>query len=260
MMVVLKSERELALMRQSNRIVAEVLCTLQTAVQPGISTFELDRIAEDVITQHKASAAFKGYHGFPNALCVSINDEIVHGIPSKTRVLKDGDLVSLDFGVIKEGYFGDAAITVPVGTVSTTAQRLMAVTHQSLYAAIKACRDGNRLYQLAQEIEKIVAGTGFSIVREFVGHGIGRKLHEPPQVLNYYDSNQRLRLKPGMVLAIEPMITEGTPDVRLRKDKWTAVTADGKLSAHFEHSVAITSDGPEVLSWLACYGESSRLQ
>ncbi|MBN2055602.1 type I methionyl aminopeptidase [bacterium] len=254
-MIIMKSDRELELMRRSNAIVAEVLCCLRGMIKPGMSTYDLDLEAENIMARYNVKPAFKGYHGFPNALCASINEEIVHGIPSRKRILKDGDIISLDFGVVLNGYYGDAAITVPVGTISTRAQQLVDVTRQALYAAIDQCRQGRRLNDIARAVESQVRGTGFSIIRDFVGHGIGRTLHEAPQIPNYFDPYRRERLRVGMVLAIEPMISEGTFEVKIRGDGWTAVTADGKLSAHFEHTVAITEDGPEILSEMGCYNK-----
>jgi methionyl aminopeptidase len=252
--IVLKSREEIGVMRKANRIVAEVLEALTTAVRPGIATEELDRIAEDLTKKKGAQPAFKGYNphsvAYPKSLCVSVNDEIVHGIPS-SRKLKTGDIVGLDFGVMYDGFFGDAARTVAVGRISSVAERLLRVTRDALYAGIEQARAGNRISDISRAVEDTAENAGYSVVQEFAGHGIGRRLHEDPQVPNYFRpgmSNPRLR--EGMVLAIEPMINEGTADLEILDDGWTAVTADGKLSAHFEHSVVITADGPEILSEL----------
>lgn len=253
-MIVLKSHEEIALMRTANRIVAEVLEALSAAVCPGVTTEELDRMAEELTIRKGARPAFKGYKphnvAYPKSLCVSVNDEIVHGIPSSRR-LKTGDIVGLDFGVTYEGFFGDAARTVAVGRVTPQAERLLGVTREALYEGIDRARPGNRISDISCAVEKTAESAGYSVVQEFAGHGIGRRLHEDPQVPNYFRpgmSNPRLR--EGMVLAIEPMINEGTADLEILDDGWTAVTADGKLSAHFEHSVVITADGPEILSEL----------
>jgi len=248
--VTLKSRREIAILRRANRAVAAALQALREAVEPGITTLELDRIAEDVLARHGAKPAFKGYLGFPNALCVSINEEIVHGIPSKRR-LRRGDIVSMDIGARLEGYIGDAAITVPVGEVSPEAERLMAVTREALDVGIAQCVAGNRVSDLSCAIQRFVESHGFNVVRELVGHGVGRKLHEPPQIPNYCDPQMRTRLREGMVLALEPMVVEGDWRIKTKADGWTAVTYDGKLAAHFEHSVVITRNGPQILSILA---------
>ncbi len=249
-MVTLKSRREIAILRRANRAVAAALQALREAVEPGITTLELDRIAEDVLARHGAKPAFKGYLGFPNALCVSINEEIVHGIPSKRR-LRRGDIVSMDIGARLEGYIGDAAITVPVGEVSPEAERLMAVTREALDVGIAQCVAGNRVSDISCAIQRFVESHGFNVVRELVGHGVGRKLHEPAQIPNYWDPQMRTRLREGMVLALEPMVVEGDWRIKTKADGWTAVTYDGKLAAHFEHSVVITRNGPQILSILA---------
>ncbi len=253
-MILLKSPQELAIMRQANRIVAEVLDDLCAAVRPGVTTDELDRMAEELTYKKGAKPAFKGYRprnvAYPKSLCVSVNEEIVHGIPSR-RKLKVGDIVGLDFGVVYQGFFGDSARTVAVGEASEQAERLMTVTREALYAAIEQARAGNRISDIALAVEEAAGGAGFSVVQEFAGHGIGRALHEDPQVPNYFRRGMaNPRLQPGMVLAIEPMVNQGTAELRILDDGWTAVTADGKLSAHFEHSVAITENGPEILSEL----------
>jgi methionyl aminopeptidase len=249
----LKSAREIEIMRRANLIVAEVLQELKRRVAPGVTTLELDAIAEELTLNKKAIPAFKGYNVagrvYPCCLCASINDEIVHGIPSK-RALREGDIIGLDYGVIYEGYYGDSAITVGIGPVSGDAQRLMDITEQSLYKGIEQLHDGKRLGDLGAVVQGIAEGAGFSVVRAFVGHGIGKKLHEEPPVPNYGEPDRGLRLKEGMVLAIEPMVNAGSYEVEIKDDGWTAVTKDGSLAAHFEHSVAITRNGPYILSQL----------
>lgn len=250
-MISLKSAREIEIMRRANVIVAEILKELKKKAAPGVTTLELDALAEELTYKKKARPAFKGYsmagRVYPRALCTSINEEIVHGIPSD-RALREGDIVGLDFGVIYEGFYGDAAVTVGVGKVSEEAQRLMQVTEESLYKGIEQLREGNRLGDLSAVIQKTVEGAGFSVVRVFVGHGIGKKLHEEPPVPNYGDPDRGIRLREGMVLAIEPMVNVGGYEVEIKEDGWTAVTKDGSLAAHFEHSVAITKNGPYILS------------
>ncbi|OGP15379.1 MAG: type I methionyl aminopeptidase [Deltaproteobacteria bacterium GWA2_55_10] len=236
-------------MRRAGAIVAEVLALLKGKVKPGVTTLELEKIAEEETKKRKALPAFKGYKGYPYCLCTSINEQVVHGMPSK-RALNEGDILSVDFGVRFEGFYGDSAITVPVGKVSKDAERLIRVTEESLGKAIEAARAGNRLYDISSAVQTHVESHGLSVVREFVGHGIGRELHEPPQVPNFGIPGQGVRLKVGMVLAIEPMINVGGWAIKVLGDGWTAVTADGSLSAHFEHTVAITEDGPLVLSAL----------
>jgi methionyl aminopeptidase len=251
-MIVLKSREEIDRMRAASAVVAEVLATLREAVKPGVSTGELDAISEALIAKRGAKSAFKGYvvqgRTFPATVCISINDEVVHGVPSKRRVLKDGDIVGLDFGVSIDGYFGDAAITVPVGPVAPEAQRLMDVTKRALEAGIDAVRPGKYIADVSGAIQDVAEGAGYSLVREFVGHGIGRKLHEDPQVPNYRTGTRGVRMQEGLVLAIEPMVNAGGPEVYVRDDGWTAATRDGRLSAHFEHSVAVTADGPYILT------------
>jgi methionyl aminopeptidase len=248
-MVILKSPEEIEKLRNSNRIVAEVLRDIVDRVKPGITTSELDRLSGELAKKKGAKPAFKGYRGYPYALCTSINAEVVHGMPSERR-LKDGDIISIDFGVDYKGYYGDAAVTVPVGAVSDNALRLMKVTEESLYKAIEAARVGNRLGDISVAVQSHVEAAGYAVVRDFVGHGIGRMLHEEPQVPNYGVRGRGIELKAGMVLAIEPMVNEGTYKVRILPNGWTVVTQDGKLSAHFEHSVAITENGPLILSQL----------
>lgn len=252
-MITLKSAREIEVMRSANVIVAEILAELRDKVAAGVTTLELDSLAEELTYKKKATPAFKGYQMagrvYPRSLCVSVNDEIVHGIPSG-RVLKDGDIVGLDFGVIYEGFYGDSAITVGVGAITEDARRLMQVTEQALYRGIEHLRDGKRLGDLSSAIQQMIEGAGFSVVRSFVGHGIGKRLHEDPPVPNYGEAERGIRLKEGMVLAIEPMVNAGSSEVKMKEDGWTAVTGDGSLSAHFEHSVAITQNGPYILSRL----------
>lgn len=246
-MIVIRSAAEIEIMRRSNRAVARILGQLRDLVKEGATTRDLDRFAEEATRQEGGTPAFKGYKGYPANLCVSINEEVVHGIPG-SRKMVPGDIVSMDFGIYLDGYFGDAALTVGVDGVSDTARTLMEVTEQSLYKGIEQARAGNRLYDISHAIESWVTSFGFSAVRDFVGHGIGRNLHEEPQVPNYGPAGQGPRLQPGMVLAIEPMVNAGTWKVKVLDDGWTVVTADRSLSAHFEHTIAILSDGPEILS------------
>ena len=246
--VILKTPAEIEKLRRSNQIVAEVLEVLKERVSPGISTMELERICEEECRKRKVRPAFKGYNGYPYCLCVSVNQEVVHGMPSEKKVLKEGDIVSIDFGVCCDGYYGDAAVTVPVGKISPEAQRLIDVTRRCLELAIEEAREGNRLYDISHAIQSCAEGAGYSVVRAFVGHGIGRELHEAPQVPNFGSPGKGIKLKEGMVFAIEPMVNAGGSAVRILDDGWTAVTVDGSLSAHFEHSVAITRDGAIVLS------------
>ncbi len=252
-MISLKSPREIEIMRRANTIVAEVLQELKQRVGAGVTTLDLDAIAEEMTLKKKAIPAFKGYsvagRVYPRCLCASVNEEIVHGIPTN-RALHDGDIIGLDYGVIYEGFYGDSAITVGVGKVSADAQRLMDVTEESLYKGIEQLRDGKRLGDLGAAVQKVAEGAGYSVVRAFVGHGIGKKLHEEPPVPNYGEPDRGLRLKEGMVLAIEPMVNAGGYEVEIKEDGWTAVTKDGSLAAHFEHSVAITKNGPYILSQL----------
>lgn len=250
-MISLKSPREIEIMRRANVIVAEILQELKRHVAPGVTTLELDGLAEELTLKKSAIPAFKGYsvggRVYPCCLCASINEEIVHGIPSD-RALHEGDIIGLDYGVIYEGFYGDSAITVGVGKVSQQAQRLMDVTEQSLHKGIEQLREGKRLGDLGAAVQRVAESAGFSVVRAFVGHGIGKKLHEEPPVPNYGEPERGLRLREGMVLAIEPMINVGSHEVEIKEDGWTAVTKDGSLAAHFEHSVAITKDGPFILS------------
>jgi methionyl aminopeptidase len=248
-MVILKLPDEIEKVRASNRIVAEVLSKLREKVKPGVRTRDLDKFAEEIAEKRGAKPAFKGYHGYPYALCISINEVVVHGMPSD-RVLEEGDIVGLDFGVYYQGFFGDATITLPVGKVSEKALRLMRVTEQSLYAGIEQARDGNRLGDISAAVQLTVENAGYSVVRDFVGHGIGKNLHEEPQIPNFGKKGRGIELKRGMVLAIEPMVNAGEYKVKILSDGWTVITDDGSLSAHFEHSVAITDNGPDILSKL----------
>jgi methionyl aminopeptidase len=244
----LKSPRELGLMRRGGHILADVMDRLRTFVEPGMSTQEIDEEVETFIRQQGAVPAFKGYRGFPATVCISINEEIVHGIPSPHRRIKEGDIVGLDLGCIVEGYYADCAFTLPLGDIPPRVRQLLDVTRESLDLAIAECRPGRRVSDVSHAVQCHVEEHGFSVVRAFVGHGIGRQLHEDPQVPNFGDPGRGPQLKPGMVLAVEPMVTMGTHEVRILDDHWTAVTADGSLAAHFEHTIAVTDDGPEVLT------------
>jgi len=248
MAVVCKSAAEIAKMRKSGRIVRQVLNAVQAAVAPGVSTMDLERIAEKKIQELGAKPAFKGYYDYPCVLCTSVNEQIVHGIPSEKRVLREGDIVSIDCGVVLDGFYGDAAITVPVGNVQPEVKKLLEVTQKSLERAIDASVVGNTVGDIGAAVQSLVEENGFSVVRDFVGHGIGTRLHEDPQVPNYGVKGFGTRLKEGMVLAIEPMVNAGKPGARVLEDKWTAVTEDGSFSAHFEHCIAVTKDGPVVLT------------
>ena len=235
-------------MRAGGWILAEVMQQLKTFVKPGISTLEIDREVESFILSRDVQPAFKGYRGFPATVCTSINEEVVHGIPSASRFVKEGDIIGLDLGCIVEGYYADAAFTLAVGEIPSRVQALLDVTRESLYRGIAECRPGRRLGDLSHAIQQHVEAHGFSVVRAFVGHGIGVALHEDPQVPNFGEPGRGPTLKPGMVLAIEPMVTMGSHEVRILSDRWTAVTEDGSLAAHFEHTVAITEEGPEILT------------
>jgi methionyl aminopeptidase len=248
MSIQLKSPAEIAKLREANLVVADVLDQLEAAAKPGMTTWELNEIADKRLKQLGAKSAFLGYHGYPAVLCTSVNQVVVHGIPRKDVVLKEGDLLSIDFGAFKDGWCGDSARTIPMGKVSAKAEALMVATKESLEKAIAQCVPGNRLGDIGWAVQSHVEPKGFSVVRQFVGHGIGRAMHEEPHVPNYGDAGKGRRLSAGLVVAIEPMINAGTPEVLVKDDGWTAVTKDGSLSAHFEHSVAITDDGPIVLS------------
>jgi methionyl aminopeptidase len=246
-MVILKSPREIEKIRRSNQMVAEILGRLKEKIAPGIDTKTLDKMAEALAIEKKAVPAFKGYRGFPYSLCASVNEQVVHGFPTGNP-LKEGDILSIDFGIYHDGYYGDSAITVAVGQISKAARRLLRVTEESLYLGIGKALEGNRLSDISYAVQSHVESAGFSVVRKFVGHGIGKELHEDPQIPNYGKPGLGIRLKPGMVFAIEPMVNAGGHDVETLDDGWTAVTKDSSLSAHFEHTIAITEDGPFVLS------------
>jgi len=246
-MIIYRSPEEIERIRESNKIVAEILLKIRKEIRPGVKTAELDRFAEEYIVKKGAKPAFKGYRGFPSTLCTSINEEVVHGIPSE-RKLEDGDILSIDVGVLFDGYYGDAAVTIGVGNISQEAKKLLEVTERALSLGIEKAKEGNYLSDISHAIQRTAEGSFFSVVRAFVGHGIGTKLHEEPQVPNFGSPGHGPKLKKGMVLAIEPMINAGGSDVRILEDNWTVVTSDGNLSAHFEHTVAITDNGCEILS------------
>mgnify|MGYP006330617137 CR=1 FL=1 len=247
-MIVLKTAREIAIISEACRISAGALKLAGEAVEPGVTTEEIDRIAEKYIRSRGAVPNFKGYNGFPSTACISINNEVIHGIPSKNRVIKEGDIVSIDLGACFEGYHGDNAATFAAGDVSEQAKLLMAVTKESLYKGISKALAGNRIGDIASAVQQHVESNGFSVVREYVGHGVGTKLHEAPEVPNYGKPGRGVRLMPGMTIAIEPMVNAGDYDVKVMPDGWTVLTRDGSLSAHFEHTVAITADGPKILT------------
>jgi methionyl aminopeptidase len=246
-MILYKSPAEIEALDRANALVQKVLDAVAAMVRPGVTTWDLDRVAEEMTLRAGARPAFKGYRGFPGSLCTSVNEEVVHGIPNKRRVLEEGDILSVDFGVLLEGYYGDSARTLPVGRVPAEARRLLRVTREALERGIGAARPGGRLSDISHAIQTHVEAAGFSVVREFVGHGIGSSLHEDPQVPNYGDPGTGPVLKEGLVLALEPMVNEGGSDVRVLSDGWTAVTADGSRSAHFERCLAVTADGTRVL-------------
>ncbi|MHB1127433.1 MAG: type I methionyl aminopeptidase [Bacillota bacterium] len=246
-MIIYKSDRELQYLKDAGRIVAEAHREMEKAVAPGTTTRELDRIAEDCIQHHGAIPAFKGYRGFPASICASINEEVVHGIPG-LRQLKNGDIISIDIGAVINGYYGDAAVTLPVGEVAADIDQLLQVTSESLTAGIDQAKVGNRISDISHAIQNHVEKNGFSVVRDYVGHGIGRSMHEEPQVPNFGKPGNGLRLKPGLTLAIEPMVNMGTHEVVTKEDMWTVVTRDNSYSAHFEHTIAITESGPEILT------------
>lgn len=248
MAIVIKTAKEVEKMRRAGEIVREVLHAVRAMVKPGVTTLELENVAEAMIAEAGAKPAFKGYHGFPCVLCTSLNDQVVHGIPSAKTVLREGDILSVDCGAVIDGYYGDSAITIPVGKVSPATQRLLDVTQGSLARAIEAVRPGAMLGDVGAAVQEMVEAEGFSVVKEFVGHGIGTRMHEDPQIPNFGERGRGVRLREGMVLAIEPMVNAGTDAVRVLKDGWTAVTEDGSLSAHFEHTVAVTKDGAAILT------------
>lgn len=246
-MIIYKSREEIETMDRCNRVVAQILAEVAGKVEPDVTTADLDRLADRMCRDAGVRPAFKGYRGYPCVLCTSVNEEVVHGIPSPKKVLKEGDIIGLDFGVVLDGYFGDAAVTVPVGRVSREARDLLSVTRESLRLGIAAARPGRRLSDISAAVQRHVESHGYAVVREFVGHGIGTSLHEDPQVPNYGTPGSGPVLKEGLVLAIEPMVNLGGPAVRIHADGWTASTIDGSLSAHFERSIAVTEDGPLVL-------------
>jgi len=248
-MIAVRSEREIDILREANQIVVRVHAEIARLIRPGVSTEQLDEAAEGVIRDHGAVPAFKGYHGYPAATCISVEEVVVHGIPGK-RVLKEGQIVSVDVGVCHQGYYGDAAVTLPVGEIDAARRKLLETTERSLARAVKAAKAGNTIRDIGRAVEGTCTKAGFSIVRDFVGHGIGTAMHEDPQIPNFDSGVRGPKLEVGMVLAIEPMVNMGTYRVKVLKDGWTAVTADGKPSAHFEHSVVVREDGGEVLSFL----------
>lgn len=247
-MVILKSPQEIEKIRKACRVVANVLEGVRTKVRAGITTKELDDFAEQLIRDAGAKPAFKGYRGYPSTLCTSVNEQVVHGIPSEGVVLRPGDIISIDVGAVVDGFYGDAAITVPVGPITNEAERLIRVTEESLLKGIAEAIPGNRLYDISAAVQSHVEAHGFSVVREFVGHGIGRSLHEDPQIPNFGERGGGPKIKAGMVLAIEPMVNAGGCVTRVKEDGWTAITADGSLSAHFEHTIAVMDDGPLILT------------
>jgi methionyl aminopeptidase len=248
--ITIKSKAEFEVMRRAGRLVAETLERLEAAVKPGVSTGELDKIAYEHITKSNGIPSFKGYHGFPASICTSVNDEVVHGIPSKRRVLEEGDIVSIDCGAIIDGWHGDAALTVAVGHTTPEMKRLMQITQESLGKGIEMVQPGKRMGDVSAAIQRYAEDHGYGVVREYVGHGIGREMHEEPQVPNWGSPGRGVLLKKGMALALEPMVNAGKADVRVLDDRWTVVTKDGKWSAHFEHTVAMTDNGTEVLTKL----------
>jgi methionyl aminopeptidase len=248
LMIHLKSAKEIEIMRGPSKIVAEILLELREIARDGATTADIDKVAEELTLKKKAKPAFKGYRGFPASLCISVNEQVVHGIPSSKRTLKNGDIVGLDFGVIYDGYYGDSAMTVAIGPIPPEVERLVKVTEQCLYRAIEQAIPGNFISDVSAAVQRLAESNNYGIVREFCGHGIGRSLHEDPPVLNYVQNGKGPKIKPGLVIAIEPMINLGTDKVKILEDGWTVVTADGKPSAHFEHTIAITQNGPEILT------------
>lgn len=247
-MIVLKTSRELSKLREAGRISSRALRLAGEAVEPGVTTWEIDRLVRHYIESQGATPSFLGYGGFPASACISVNHEVIHGIPSKKHVLKVGDIVSIDIGACLDGYHGDNAWTFPCGEISKEAQALLEATKESLFEAIKMAKPGNRIGDIASAVQRYVEARNYSVVRDFVGHGVGAKLHEDPSVPNFGTPGRGVRLLPGMTLAIEPMVNAGTHEVRVLQDQWTTVTADGALSAHFEHSIAITPDGPQIMT------------
>jgi len=247
-MIPIKSEEEIKILREANRIVAKILNAIKSIIKPGINTKELEVFAEDLMKKEGAISAFKGYHKYPASICASVNEEVVHGIPSSKKILKNGDIVSIDIGVKFKNYYGDAAITFPVGEISDDAKKLIDVTRQGLHKGIEKAKAGNYLFDISWAIQSFVENNGCGVIRDFVGHGIGRELHEEPQIPNFGKPRTGPLLKEGMVLSIEPMISQGTWEVQIQDDGWTAVTLDGSLSCHFEHTIAIMKSGPVILS------------
>lgn len=247
-MVILKSLQEIEKIHKACLIVADVLDGIREIVEPGLSTLDLDEFAEKMIRASGSLPAFKGYRGYPKTLCTSLNNQVVHGIPAKDVILKQGDIISVDVGTIVDGFYGDAAVTIPVGTVTSQTARLIRITEESLYRGIEQARSGNRLYDISYAVQRHAESNGYSVVREFVGHGIGRNMHEDPQIPNFGEKGQGIRIRPGMVFAIEPMVNMGESATKVKEDGWTAVTVDGSLSAHFEHTIAVMPDGPWILS------------
>ncbi|MBV8343639.1 MAG: type I methionyl aminopeptidase [Candidatus Eremiobacteraeota bacterium] len=257
-MITLKSPREIELMRRSGKITSSVLTALIKAVRPGMTTSELDRMAEEGIRQAGGVPTFKGYNGFPGSICASVNDEVVHGIPG-TRILREGDLLSIDIGTTLDGYVSDSAVTVPVGTISAQARQLLDVTQECLTIGVAQMQAGKRVGDIGAAVQAHAERHGYGVVRELVGHGVGRSMHEEPQVPNYGEPGTGMELRPGLVLAVEPMITQGGPRIRILGDGWTVVTADGKLAAHFEHTIAVTESGPKILT-LRDYAERPEIE
>lgn len=257
-MVHRKSAAEIAIMAEGGKVVAKILKRMEEVVKPGITTGHIENEAERLARAHGVIPAFKGYSGYPSAICVSVNEEVVHGIPSNRRKIKEGDIVSLDFGALYKGFYSDAAVTLPVGKVGSGAKRLLDVTRNALMKGIQAAVEGNRVGDVAHTIQSFVEGNGFSVVKVFVGHGIGKNLHEEPQIPNFGEPQWGIRLKEGMTVAIEPMVNAGSDEVKVLDDGWTAVTADGSLSAHFEHTIAVTRNGPRILTVDTLAGEESR--
>ncbi|NOX20944.1 MAG: type I methionyl aminopeptidase [Nitrospirae bacterium] len=249
-MIIIKTRREIERMRKASAIVAEALNAIKEFISPGVTTKDLEQIAEDIIKRRGGKPAFKGYRGYPASICVSVNDEVVHGIPSTSVILKHGDIVSIDLGVVYDGYIGDAAITVPVGEITEEAKRLLEVTEKALYIGIQEAKVNKRVSDISNAIQRYVESHGFSVVRQFVGHGVGKQLHEEPQIPNFGPPGKGPKLKEGMTLAIEPMVNAGKYEVYVLDDGWTAKTADGSLSAHFEHTILIKRGGPEILTKL----------
>ncbi len=258
-MIMIRSPEEVSILREANHIVARILQELGDDIGPGIATETLDTKAERLIIEAGGKPAFKGYRGYPKTICASINEQVVHGIPSSDVTLEEGDIISIDIGIIYKGYVGDTAATFPVGTISEEKSRLIRITRESLYKGIEQAHPGNRLSDVSHAVQSHVESNGFSVVRDFVGHGIGQKMHEEPQIPNFGRPHRGPRLEPGMVLAIEPMVNAGTSEVRVLKDRWTAVTMDGKPSAHFEHSIVVTEEKAEILSQLPAEGRNRPL-